>query len=237
MKWNVYPVVLSLAFTSLLNSQQVAAEPLRGGQVLVPSGNDIGFALDPSGQPRRIHLRLLASDVSPPRKRRNVMPDGPEINALKQLIGRVDAGAGDYDAVQHGARIRPGKRPTQMTIAEIFRWIERTPGQPHAIGRYQFIPNTLRSLVQEARLDHRTRFSPEIQDDLADFLLADAGLTAFLNGRISRHRFMDNLARIWAAFPTSSGRSHYHGIAGNRAVISWAEFDARMRSIFVSQRG
>ena len=34
-----------------------------------------------------------------------------------------------------------------MTLDEIFAWIAATPGQPHAIGRYQFIPDTLRMLV------------------------------------------------------------------------------------------
>jgi hypothetical protein len=67
---------------------------------------------------------------------------------------------------------------------------------------------------------------------LADLLLEDAGFTPFMKGKISRHRFMENLARIWAGLPTSTGRSYYHGHAGNRAVITWNEFDSHMKSIF-----
>jgi hypothetical protein len=40
------------------------------------------------------------------------------------------------------------------------------------------------------------------------------------------------LAKIWAGFPTSTGRSFYHGYAGNYATISWNEFDHHMASIF-----
>jgi len=67
-------------------------------------------------------------------------PFRPGIRGLRQLIGRAEAGRKGYDAVQYGARIKPSKPPTQMTLAEIYAWIDATPGQPHAIGLYQFIP-------------------------------------------------------------------------------------------------
>jgi hypothetical protein len=156
---------------------------------------------------------------------------------LKSLIAWAEAGPKGYDAVQYGAKRLPPQRPTQMTIGEIYRWIDRTPGQPHAIGRYQFIPSTLRSLVRQAGLSKNDRFTSAVQDGLADILLVDAGFNAFKKGKISRHRFMENLARIWAGFPTSNGRSYYHGYAGNKAVISWNEFDAVMKKIFATKRG
>jgi len=119
-----------------------------------------------------------------------------------------------------------------MTIDEIYQWIKATPGQPHVIGRYQFIPATLKSLVVEAGVDTSAVFSEGVQDLLADILLEDAGFTAIMDGKMSRHRFMENLARIWAGFPTSTGRSYYHGYAGNRAVITWNEFNSHMENIF-----
>ena len=42
---------------------------------------------------------------------------------------------------------------------------------------------------------------------------------------------MDSLAKIWAGLPTSSGRSHYDGYAGNAATMSWAQFDDEMARI------
>ncbi|WP_373355814.1 hypothetical protein [Pseudoroseicyclus sp. CXY001] len=163
-------------------------------------------------------------------------PRGGDVQAalLRQLIARAEAGPAGYDAVQHGARVRPARAPTAMTLGEIFAWIEATPGQPHAIGRYQFIPATLSRLAGMAGAGPGAAFSPELQDRLADILLAEAGLGAYRAGEITRHQFMNNLARIWAGLPNSSGRSHYDGYAGNAATMSWAAFDQAMVAIFES---
>ncbi len=156
---------------------------------------------------------------------------GP-VARLRALIGRAEAGARGYDAVQYGATIRPEKRPTEMTLQEIYDWIDATPGQPHAIGYYQFIPATLKRLVARLGVSPQARFSPELQDRLGDILLAEAGLHRMTRGEIDRHAFMANLARIWAGLPTPSGLSYYHGVAGNRATLSWADFDQEMARIF-----
>ncbi|AJE45283.1 hypothetical protein [Celeribacter indicus] len=154
------------------------------------------------------------------------------VEKLRQIIGRAESRRDGYDAVQHGAKRPPPKRPTRMTLGEIFDWIRDTPGQPHAIGRYQFIPATLARLVTELDLGPEVIFSPAVQDRLSDLLLAEAGIFEVGQGMISRRQFMNNLAEIWAGLPTSSGRSHYHGYAGNRATISWAEFEREMARIF-----
>lgn len=163
---------------------------------------------------------------------RAILPSTPQIVALRRLIADAEAGPLDYDAVQFGARIKPSKRPTQMTLQEIYTWIDQTPGQPHAIGRYQFIPPTLRSLASQLDLPPDTLFTPVIQDQLADILFDDAGLSQFTNNELSQREFMNNLAKIWAGLPNSTGRSHYHGYAGNKASISWAHFTEEMHKIF-----
>lgn len=151
---------------------------------------------------------------------------------IRALIGWAEAGAQGYDAVQWGARVKPPKRPTEMTLGEVFAWIEATPGQPHAIGYYQFIPATLARLVTRLDLGPDMRFTPALQDRLGDILLAEAGLPAFEAGRIDRVTFMNNLAKIWAGLPNASGKSHYQGFAGNAASISWEAFDREMARIF-----
>ncbi len=196
----------------------------------------LDFALSPSASKDRIHLNrsMIKTTAAPSPRKLNIPTRGGPSDAVLHLIASAEAGAKGYDAVQHGARVRPPKRPTGMTIGEIYRWVAATPGQPHAIGRYQFIPNTLKTLVTEAGLSKNDVFTPQVQDLLADILLEDAGFTLFMKGKISRHRFMENLARIWAGLPTSTGRSYYDGHAGNRAVITWNEFDSHMKSIFES---
>lgn len=153
---------------------------------------------------------------------------------LMQLIASAEAGSAQYDAVQHAARIKPGKAPTKMTLGEIYDWIARTPGQQHAIGRYQFIPATLKRLARQTGAKRGDLFSPKMQDRLAHQLLEEAGLSAMIAKEMSRTDFMNNLAKIWAGLPTSSGKSYYHGYAGNRATMTWAHFDAEMARIFPS---
>ncbi len=153
------------------------------------------------------------------------------VQRLRYIIGQAESPRAGYDAVQHGARIKPAKPPTQMTLAEIFAWIEATPGQPHAIGRYQFIPDTLERVVAQVGARPNDRFTPAMQDRLADVLLADAGFPAFVAGELSEQRFMNNLAAIWAGLPTSTGRSKYHGVAGNRATVTLAYFQAEIAKI------
>lgn len=156
----------------------------------------------------------------------------PAVAALRNLIAKVEAGSKQYDAVVYSAKIKTPKPPTRMTIAEIYKWIEDTPGQNHAIGRYQFIPKTLRGLVKKLGLPGKTKFSPAVQDRLANVLLEEAGYSQFRAGGLPRKAFMNNLARIWAGLPNSTGKSHYAGIAGNKAGMSWARFQTEMNRIF-----
>ena len=156
---------------------------------------------------------------------------GP-VGQLRSLIARAEAGKKGYDAVQYGADILPDAPPTALTIQQIYDWIDDTPGQPHAIGRYQFIPPTLRRLVRDLGISPETRFSPRVQDQLANLLLQEAGLYRFLAGEMERQAFMNNLAKIWAGLPDDTGKSRYDGYAGNKATMTWAFFDAQMARIF-----
>ncbi len=158
--------------------------------------------------------------------------DGKKVaKQIRDLIAAAEAGPAGYDAVQHGARVKPGKPPTAMTLAQIDRWTRDTPGQPHAIGRYQFIPKTLRWLTARLNLPPETRFTAAVQDRLADLLLEDAGLEAVLRGEMSQRRFMRNLARTWAGFPLPNGQSYYEGFAGNMATMSWQRFKGQIGQI------
>lgn len=150
---------------------------------------------------------------------------------LRDLIAEAEAGPAGYDAVQGGARIKPPQAPTAMTLADIDQWIRDTPGQPHAIGRYQFIPKTLRWLIKRLDLPPQTRFTPALQDRLADVLLADAGLEETILGEMSRATFKLNLARTWAGLPLRTGLSYYDGVAGNKATLTWSHFETRIAHI------
>jgi hypothetical protein len=74
------------------------------------------------------------------------------------------------------------------------------------------------------------------QDLMGRYLVEEAGYSSFIAGRISRARFMDKLAAVWAGLPLANGRSVYHGYAGNRATISRAEYTSAMAAIFPVRR-
>jgi len=175
--------------------------------------------------------RIMTDPETPPVAQRIV---GTDVERIRYLIGIAESRRDGYNAVQHGAKVRPEKRPTEMTIREIYAWIKDTPRQPHAIGRYQFIPATLKRLVNVLGLPPDTRFTPAVQDRLGDVLLAEAGLHDFREGKLSRRAFMNNLAKIWAGLPNDTGKSHYDGYAGNKASMTWSRFEAEMSRIFPS---
>lgn len=151
--------------------------------------------------------------------------------ALRDLVASVEADHRGYDTIHQSAKRLPKSQPTQMTLAEIRKWIKDTPGQQHAIGRYQVIPATLDALADRMGLPPETRFTPAVQDRMADVLLEDAGMSAMVAGEMGREEFLDGLARIWAGLPAASGRSVYHGIAGNKAVISRDRFREKVLSL------
>lgn len=185
-----------------------------------------------------------AQTASSPEATRRVVPfvravqqsQGPQMDRLLTLISQAESPVHGYDSVHHGATIRPPKPPSQMTIAEIVAWVRATPGQPHAIGRNQIIPATFNRVVRALGLSGGTLYDRRTQDMMGRYLVEEAGYSDFINGRITRDRFMDQLAKVWAGLPLANGRSHYHGYAGNRATITRAEYTSAMAAIFPVRR-
>ncbi len=169
-----------------------------------------------------------------PKEHAFLLPSGSARDKLLALIAFAESPGAGYDAVHHAAKIQPPKAPSDLSLDEIVDWIAATPGQHHAIGRYQIIPSTLARLQDRLSMPGSTRFSATTQDRMADMLLMDAGFGAFRAGRITQAAFMDRLAKVWAGLPLASGLSAYHDHAGNRATISRAFFEAQMARIFAN---
>ena len=110
-------------------------------------------------------------------------------NAVNQIGisgGRgVKGYAGDFRKMkQHG-----GKSLTDMTVGEIMalqapskmsdaEWIKQ--GRLHAVGRYQFIGNTLPGVVARAGIPHDAKFTKEVQDLLAVQYMKERGIGAWI---------------------------------------------------------
>tara|TARA_Y100000004_G_scaffold185547_1_gene235897 strand:+ start:548 stop:1201 length:654 start_codon:yes stop_codon:yes gene_type:complete len=168
-------------------------------------------------------------------------PDKPDpIHVqLKPLADLLARGEGDYNAVNRGrAGDTPqgltaltGKDYQRTTVREIISmqrsWI-------YAVGRYQFVPSTLRFAVAMSTVTEEDYFTPEVQDRLmaALVLYKRPAIGAYLRGD---HDYigwaLNELAKEWASVEYSNGRGYYDHIGGNRAHISRQEAWEVLQSI------
>lgn len=128
-----------------------------------------------------------------------------------------------YDVRLMGS-VAPPKPLTEMTVNEVLAFQQemiRGGAESGAVGAYQIIPKTLRSLVNKMGLNGNERFDKSLQDSMATDLLNRRGYASFRDGTISRERFANNLAAEWASLPLvtgpNAGRSRYAGVGSNRA--------------------
>lgn len=150
--------------------------------------------------------------------------------ALLDFIGSLEASPpGNYNSIYGGASVNL----TDMTIAQVFdlqrSMIERGRGgaTSSAVGKYQFIHNTLKEEVQAAGLNpETTKFTPEIQDKLImNRLTRVRGYRKFGNDEISAQTFAENLSMEFASLPSpikgGGVESYYQGDAvGNKALTT-----------------
>lgn len=147
---------------------------------------------------------------------------------LKPLADLLAEGEGDYNSVNRGyagdtpsgIRGLTGKDFEEFTIQQVMemqaRWL-------YAVGRYQFIPATLRFAVAMSDVDLRDKFTNEVQDKLmvALIMYKRPAIGAYLQGN---HDYvgwaLDELAREWASVEYRNGRGYYDHIGGNRAHVS-----------------
>jgi len=115
---------------------------------------------------------------------------------------------------------------TKKTLTEIYAFqsqmLARDP-RSTAIGRYQFLRDTLQGLQKKAQLSATAVFTAELQDQLAVELLKECGYQTWWRGRISDETFAHHISTKWASLPDpeNDGRSHYDGDAvGNRALTT-----------------
>jgi conjugal transfer mating pair stabilization protein TraG len=168
--------------------------------------------------------------VSPPLSQGSV--SGGWSGALLDLIAAPES-HGNYnawygDAAQDRVDL---SRFTVDQVRDLQADLVRSNGGS-AVGRYQFLDDTLDGLVDRLGLNGNERFSPELQDRLALELARDAGMEDWIGGRISDERFAESLSQVWAGLPRDeSNESYYEGIQGNRATVDWNTVIAALRGI------
>ena len=170
-------------------------------------------------QPRPTTQRMCPSNYTPIHER------------LKPLMDLIAEGEGDYNSVNRG---RAGDTPggieyimgrtfDEYTVKDVIRMQD---WMLYAVGRYQFIPSTLRFAVAMSDVDMDDKFTPEVQDRLmaALILYKRPAIGAYLRGD---HNYvgwaLDELAKEWASVEYRNGRGFYDHIGGNRAHITRKE--------------
>lgn len=102
-----------------------------------------------------------------------------------------------------------------------------------AVGRYQFIPSTLRIVVDQLGIPDDAVFTPELQDRMGLQLLMGSKrpkLAAFLRGEdVPVDTAMLEFAKEWASVPDPRTGESYYG-SGNKALHSVEETKAILES-------
>lgn len=137
-----------------------------------------------------------------------------------ELVGAIEAPRG-YDAITGYAPFRPDRPITEMTIGEVMAWqdeIRDAGAEATAVGRFQFVRDTLDFLTRAYEVPHDTLLDRRTQDYLARVLLHRCG---FYDPEQPIPELGDCLAGTWAALPLLTGegrgRSRHAGVANNHA--------------------
>lgn len=158
---------------------------------------------------------------------------------LKPLMDLIAKGEGDYNSVNRGyagdtpggiQSIGPGWTFENYTVQQVID-LQRT--KLYAVGRYQFIPSTLRWAVKHSSVSELDMFTPEVQDRLMATLVIykRPAIGAYLRGDHDLLGWaLNEMAKEWASVEYRNGRSFYSR-GGNRAKISRAEVSAVLQDI------
>lgn len=197
---------------------------LMTGMGLDPNQNNQAGALM-----RSVISSQKRSDATYPELEGMKSADSGAPTQLHELVKTGESG-GNYDAL-YGTN---SKIPlSNMTIGEVMAVQKHytDQGSPSsAAGAYQFLRPTLASLVKSGVVSLNDKFDQDTQDKLATALMERRGLNDFKSGKMPKEQFVNNLAKEWAALPTTKGQSFYEGDGLNHARV-------RLPQVFASLAG
>ena len=157
---------------------------------------------------------------------------------LAPLADLLATGEGNYNSVNRGwAGDTPGGIEYIMgrtfdyyTVADVMRMQE---WHLYAVGRYQFIPSTLRYAVSVSTVRPEDKFTPDVQDRLMAALIVykrPIVITYLQGNHDNLGAVLDALAKEWASVEYRNGRSYYRR-GGNRAKITRAQVAEVLKEI------
>lgn len=134
---------------------------------------------------------------------------------ILDLLGKsegTDKGRGYNETLGYGAYTGGHKDLVSMTLAQIDALqTKMLPNKMNstALGRYQIIRITLRTIKKTLKLGNNELFNAEMQDRLACFLLGQRGIDKWIGGSLKEDTLISNLAHEWASLPMPDGNSAY----------------------------
>lgn len=139
---------------------------------------------------------------------------------LLDLIGLsegTDKGDGYNETLAYGAYTGGDVNLVSKTLAEIDKLQTKMLAHPRnkwkssAIGRYQVVRTTLRSIKKTLDWPPTMVFNKDTQDTLCCFLLGRRGIDDYLAGELPEDNMLIHLAQEWASLPTPAGKGYYDG--------------------------
>lgn len=162
---------------------------------------------DPKGFAKGMVDKYFSNDFAPDKRK-----------VLRDFIGRAEGA--DYNTMYGGEKLPL----TNMSINQAIRmgqWnrdVNKDKAYSSAIGRYQFMPDTLADAMKALGMSGDEIFDEATQDKLADWLI---------DNRASGGKDAKALSQIWASLPMDEGGKSYYASDGvNKATVSWEEFQS-----------
>jgi len=153
------------------------------------------------------------------------------------LIGKsegTDKGRGYNETLGYGAYTGGDVNLVAMTLDQIDKLQTKMLQHPKnklrssALGRYQIIRTTLRTIRQQLGLTGGEKYDAAMQDRLGCYLLGQRGIDKWLSGRLALDTLLGNLAQEWASLPKPDGKGHY---AGQNARVSVSQVKAALAEV------
>ncbi|MEP3666637.1 MAG: hypothetical protein ABJN42_07875 [Roseibium sp.] len=190
---------------------------------------------------RAISFFLIAACWGAPGMTSAQSEDGP-IHVYDQmfleLVGGVE-GKSSYDQVTLRTRLQPPYPLSKMTIQEVIDFQQKvinSGASSSAMGKYQFIQQTLIWLVESNDISRHTVFTQATQDYLARILMIKCGF-------YERHESNDDigncLAKAWAGLPVMTGArkgKSYYRSNGNMSLTGPEAMNSVLSSRFSDPR-
>lgn len=145
------------------------------------------------------------------------------------LIGKSEGtakGDGYNETLGYGAYTGGDVKLTAMTLDEVDALQTKMLRHPKnkwkssAVGWFQIVRTTRRMIEERLGIPRSEKFSAEMQDRMACFLLGQRGIDKWIGGRMSFDTLLRNLSAEWASWPKPDGRGTYDG---QHASITVAE--------------